>query len=213
MGQVFRARDRASGEPVAVKVISPTGKGTSAQRASRARSSCSPTLSHPGIVRYIAHGPTPAGELFLVMEWLDGEDLKTRLERAPAHACGEAVKLATRVAEALGAAHARGIVHRDLKPSNLFLLGGPVEQVKVLDFGIAQREGRHAAHADRDADRHARLHGARAGAQPGDARRPRRRVRARLRAVPVPRPGRPPFDGDTAAAVLGQDPVRATRRA
>ncbi|HWO25901.1 MAG TPA: AAA family ATPase, partial [Kofleriaceae bacterium] len=46
-----------------------------------------------------------------------------------------------RVAEALGTAHARGIVHRDLKPSNLFLPGGHIEQVKVIDFGIAWREG------------------------------------------------------------------------
>jgi hypothetical protein len=75
------------------------------------------------------------------MEWLDGEDLKRRLERASL-TLSEAVTLATRVAEALGAAHARGIVHRDLKPSNLFLPEGRVEQVKVLDFGIAQQAGR-----------------------------------------------------------------------
>src|SRR5262249_21815477 len=65
---------------------------------------------------------------------------RTRLERGPL-AMGEAVTLTTRVATALGAAHARGIVHRDLKPSNLFLPGGDIDQVKVLDFGIAHREG------------------------------------------------------------------------
>src|SRR5678816_4549583 len=75
------------------------------------------------------------------MEWVDGEILKTRLERGPL-TLSEAVTLATRVAEALGAAHSRGIVHRDLKPSNLFLPGGRIDQVKVLDFGIAQHEGR-----------------------------------------------------------------------
>src|SRR5206468_3275999 len=58
-------------------------------------------LSHPGIVRYVSHGTTPAGQRFLVMEWLDGEDLKARLDRAPL-TVGEAVELATRVAEALG---------------------------------------------------------------------------------------------------------------
>src|SRR5262249_26889082 len=98
-------------------------------------------LTHPGIVRYISHGMTPSGELFLVMEWLDGETLKSHLQRGPLPA-SDAVTLATRVAEALGAAHARGVVHRDLKPSNLFLPGGHVDQVKLLDFGIAQREGK-----------------------------------------------------------------------
>jgi eukaryotic-like serine/threonine-protein kinase len=137
MGEVFRARDRVSGEPVAVKVLS---EDHSAARFIREVELLA-ELSHPGIVRHIAHGQSPAGDLFLVMEWLEGEDLKERLARAPL-TMGESVRLATRVAEALGVAHARRIVHRDLKPSNLFLPGGQIEQVKVLDFGIAQREGR-----------------------------------------------------------------------
>ena len=139
MGKVFLARDRVSGEAVAVKVVSEE-RGHRTARFAREVALLS-ELSHPGIVRYISHGETPSGALFLVMEWLDGEDLKSRLERAPL-TMSEAVTLATRVAEALGAAHARGIVHRDLKPSNLFLPGGRIEQVKVLDFGIAHREGR-----------------------------------------------------------------------
>ena len=139
MGEVFRARDRRSGEAVAVKVLS-DGRGHRSARFVREVEMLA-ELSHPGIVRYVSHGETAAGELFLVMEWLDGEDLKTHLEHAPV-TMSEAVKLATRVAEALGTAHARGIVHRDLKPSNIFLPGGRIDQVKVLDFGIAQRDGR-----------------------------------------------------------------------
>src|SRR6185369_15130552 len=139
MGEVFRAHDRVSGEAVAVKVIS-DGRGHRSERFVREVELLA-ELSHPGIVRYVAHGETSSGELFLAMEWLEGEDLKVRLEREPLTA-SEAIKLATRVAEALGAAHARGIVHRDLKPSNLFLPGGRVDAVKVLDFGIAHREGR-----------------------------------------------------------------------
>jgi tetratricopeptide (TPR) repeat protein len=139
MGTVFRARDPISGETVAVKVIS-DGQSHRTERFAREVKVLA-ELSHPGIVRYISHGVTSSGELFLVMEWLDGEVLKTRLERGP-FTVGEAVILATRVAEALGAAHAHGVVHRDLKPSNLFLPGGRIDQVKVLDFGIAQREGK-----------------------------------------------------------------------
>jgi eukaryotic-like serine/threonine-protein kinase len=140
MGQVFRARDRVSGELVAVKIITSSGSESRSARFAREVELLS-GLSHPGIVRYITHGQTPAGELFLVMEWLDGEDLAARLRRAPL-TMHEAVRLVMRVAEALGAAHAHGIVHRDLKPSNLFLPGGQSEQVKVLDFGIAQQAGR-----------------------------------------------------------------------
>ncbi len=138
MGEVFRARDRISGEVVAVKVLSDE-RSLRTERFEREIQLLA-ELSHPGIVRYISHGVTSSGELFLVMEWLDGEDLQARFLRGPLPV-GEAVTLATRVAEALGAAHARGIVHRDLKPSNLFLPGGRIDQVKVLDFGIAQREG------------------------------------------------------------------------
>src|SRR6185436_12152351 len=139
MGRVSRARDRVSGEVVAIKLIS-DGREQRAARFLREVELLS-ELSHPGIVRYVSHGETSSGDLYLAMEWLDGEDLRTRLEREPL-TMGESVRLATRVAGALSVAHARGIVHRDLKPSNLFLPGGEVEQVKVLDFGIAAQEGR-----------------------------------------------------------------------
>src|ERR1044071_5897685 len=138
MGEVFRARDRVTGELVAVKALSDE-RERRAERFEREIELLS-ELSHPGIVRYISHGVTPDGLLFLAMEWRAGEDLKQRLKRAPL-TMGEAVTLATRVAEALGAAHLRGIVHRDLNPGNLFLLAGRIDQVKVLDFGIALREG------------------------------------------------------------------------
>jgi hypothetical protein len=138
MGEVFRARDRVLDEAVAVKVLS-DAQGRRTARFEREVELLA-ELSHPGIVRYISHGTTRSEELFLVMEWLDGEDLKSHLEHAQL-TMSEAVTLATRVAEALGVAHARGIVHRDLKPSNLFLPGGRIDQVKVLDFGIAQKAG------------------------------------------------------------------------
>jgi eukaryotic-like serine/threonine-protein kinase len=138
MGEVFRGRDRRSGQPVAIKVMSDSrDEGVRFSREVQLLAE----LSHPGIVRYIAHGTTPSGAPFLVMEWLDGEDLRHRLEREPL-TVGESVALATRVAEALGTAHARGIVHRDLKPSNLFLPDGRTDQVKILDFGIAHQTER-----------------------------------------------------------------------
>jgi eukaryotic-like serine/threonine-protein kinase len=134
MGEVFQARDRARDALVAVKVLldrKPNGRARF-EREAEALSE----LRHPGIVQYVAHGETDTGEPYLVMEWLEGEDLAERLKRGPL-TIDEGVTLGLRVAETLGAAHARGIVHRDLKPSNLFLVGGRIDGVKVLDFGIA----------------------------------------------------------------------------
>jgi len=135
MGVVYRARDRASGEVVAVKVLIER-RASSAKRFAREAAVLS-GLDHPAIVRYGTHGVTEAGEPYLVMEWLEGENLSSRLSRGVL-TVDEALALAARVSDALAAAHARGVVHRDLKPSNLFLVNRDVGQVKLLDFGIAQ---------------------------------------------------------------------------
>ncbi|HET7506051.1 MAG TPA: protein kinase [Kofleriaceae bacterium] len=200
MGEVFRARDRITDQEVAVKVLSDAG-GNRRERFAREIELLS-ELSHPGIVRHVGHGATPDGQLFLVMEWLDGCDLKARLERGSL-SLGEVVALAGRVADALGAAHARGIVHRDLKPSNLFLPGDRVDQVKILDFGIAHQRGRTQLTQTGTligtpgymAPEQARTQGA------IDARAD---VFALGCVVFQCLTGAPPFEGDTPIAVLGQ---------
>lgn len=138
MGSVFRARDRESGEPVALKVQNPSAM-EHAERFAR-ETAVLADLRHPGIVRYVAHGRTESGAMYLAMEWLEGEDLAQRLLREPL-GIEESVKLITRVADTLSAAHERGLVHRDLKPSNLFLPEGDVARAKVLDFGIVRVAG------------------------------------------------------------------------
>ncbi|UQA58081.1 serine/threonine-protein kinase [Polyangium aurulentum] len=138
MGVVYRARDRHGLTPVAVKLLSDPNPHTAARFDHEAR--ILSELRHPNIVEYVAHGLTHAGVPYIVMEWLEGESLAARLARAPVDLDGT-LALAARVAEALGAAHARGIIHRDVKPSNLFLDGGDIAKVKVLDFGIAQMYG------------------------------------------------------------------------
>src|SRR5262249_41117071 len=200
MGTVFRARDSISGEIVAVKIIA-EGQSHLAERFAR-EAKVLAALSHPGIVRYIAHGVTSSGKLFLAMEWVDGEILKTRLERGPL-TLGASVIRATRVAEAPGVAHPGGIVHRDLKPSNLMLPGGRVDLVKVLDFGIAQREGKTQltqtgmmlGTAGYMAPEQART------GEPIDARAD---VFALGCALFQCLTGVPPFDGDTTAAILAK---------
>jgi eukaryotic-like serine/threonine-protein kinase len=135
MGAVYRAHDRQHGETVAVKTLY-RKRAEDVERFVR-EAEVLAALSHPGIVRYIAHGSSAEGELYLAMEWLDGEDLAARLLRGPLPA-GESLALAAEVAGALAAAHARGVVHRDIKPSNVFLTGGAIEGVKILDFGVAR---------------------------------------------------------------------------
>ncbi|WP_437596010.1 protein kinase [Sorangium sp. So ce590] len=134
MGTVYRAIDRASGEVVAVKLLRRVDARAEARFLREAEALS--RLTHPHIVRYATHGVAPTGEPYLAMEWLSGESLADRLSQQELRV-GESVALARRVADALGAAHARGIVHRDIKPSNLFLVDGALDRVKLLDFGIA----------------------------------------------------------------------------
>ncbi|WP_437319823.1 protein kinase domain-containing protein [Sorangium sp. So ce385] len=135
MGEVFRARDRATGETVALKVV--LGEGAHEARFEREARLLS-ELSHPGIVRHVAHGRASSGKSYLAMEWLEGEDLARRLLRGRL-SIEETLTLGVKAGEALAAAHAHDVVHRDLKPSNLFLVDGQIDQVKILDFGIARR--------------------------------------------------------------------------
>ena len=135
MGDVFEALDELTAERVAVKVLRADHDGQRERMEREARILAE--LDHPGVVRHLAHARTPSGQPYLVMEWLEGEDLGTRLDRGPL-AVEEAVLVGQQVARAMAAAHARGIVHRDLKPGNVFLVEGGFERIKLLDFGVAQ---------------------------------------------------------------------------
>jgi tetratricopeptide (TPR) repeat protein len=131
MGEVYEAQDQKTGQRAAIKIVNAMVAGRFGREVDILAA-----LEHPQIVRYLAHGTLPSGALYLAMEWLPGEDLSSRVARGPL-AVAETITLAQLVAGALGFAHARGVVHRDLKPSNLFLVGGVVEGVKILDFGVA----------------------------------------------------------------------------
>jgi serine/threonine protein kinase len=118
MATVYRARDLTSGEIVALKQLDSVG-ATDSERFSQ-EAAILADLAHPAIVRYIDHGVTVEGRPYLAMEWLEGEDLGSRLALG-ALTPAEAVDTIRRVAGALAVAHARGVIHRDIKPENLFL--------------------------------------------------------------------------------------------
>ncbi|QKW38860.1 serine/threonine protein kinase [Actinomadura sp. NAK00032] len=144
MGEVWQGTDRRLRRPVAVKVLSPdAAAGDTAVARLRREAEAAGTLQHPAITVVFDVGEeplpdVPGGRLvYLVMELLDGRDLRTILGVAPGGLpVPQAVSLAAQVAEGLAAAHARGVVHRDVKPANLFVL--PDGRVKICDFGIAR---------------------------------------------------------------------------
>ncbi len=134
MATVFRAVDRQSGHPVAVKLLDLLDPGSTARFAREAAALA--RLRHPGIVTYIDHG-RHRGRSYLVMEWLEGQSLADAMDTGLTPA--DTVRIGAAAAAALAHAHERGLVHRDVKPDNLVLAddGG----VKVVDFGIAHWAG------------------------------------------------------------------------
>ena len=137
MGAVYRARDCYTSETVALKVLVHRGQTEDQDMRFWREAKLLAQLSHPRVVRHIADGTVPGGWRYLAMEWLEGEDLASRLGRGVLTVAAS-VQVLLHAAEALGAAHRLGLVHRDIKPSNLFLVGGEVDGLKLLDFGIAR---------------------------------------------------------------------------
>lgn len=147
MGAVYRGLQLSVGRPVAIKLIS-AGLPDPSQSLQRFRREAEATgrLNHPNTVRLFDFGLTEYGEVYMVMELLEGHDLASRLQHGPLPPA-EAFHILRQILSALGESHARGIVHRDLKPGNVFLCNvhGDPNFVKLMDFGIAGMEqGREA---------------------------------------------------------------------
>ncbi len=141
MGHVYKAWDARLHREVAIKLLhnefAMPGMRERFLREARAASA----LNHPNICTVFDIGEQN-GDPYLVMELLQGETLKDRIQRSTIQV-EQVISITKDVADALGAAHAKGVVHRDVKPANIFLLdrGGGKLQAKVLDFGLAKFEG------------------------------------------------------------------------
>ena len=133
MGTVFEARDLKTEEKVALKLLRRPSDAIRHRFEREIRVLAK--LQHPGIVRYLNHGTSGDGDLYLVMDWLDGLDLAGYL-RCDRLSVEETVILGMRISEALEVAHSNRLIHRDIKPSNLFLVGNDVRRVTLIDFGI-----------------------------------------------------------------------------
>jgi serine/threonine-protein kinase len=141
MGAVYKATHLRLDKSVAIKVMArELASNPEALERFRREARVTSAIGHPHIVQVFDFSATPAGEPFLVMELLDGEDLDRRLRRAGSLPVAQVVRIVKQIASALAATHAKGIVHRDLKPGNVYLLevAGERDFVKVLDFGISK---------------------------------------------------------------------------
>ena len=137
MGMVYRAEDVRLGRTVAIKVLkgsSTRGKESRQRFISEAHNAS--TLQHINICTIHEIEETSRGQLFIAMDFYEGETLKKRLT-GEVIGTDEVVEIALQIAGGLKKAHENGIIHRDIKPANIYITKDGI--VKILDFGLAKR--------------------------------------------------------------------------
>jgi tetratricopeptide (TPR) repeat protein/TolB-like protein/predicted Ser/Thr protein kinase len=221
MGEVFVARDPKLGRKVAIKLL-PSRLASETDTLNRftqeARSASA--LNHPNIVTIHEVG-ADEGAPFIVMEYIDGRDLRTHIADGPLPV-RQVLDIAVQIADGLAAAHERGIVHRDLKPENIMITRDGY--VKILDFGLAKvvgptPEGEHTLQLDVPATMPGTILGTVGYMSPEQATGKRIDFRSDLFAFGAILhelvTARPAFDGenaiDTLSAILHHDPPPVTR--
>jgi len=134
-GKVYRAQHKSSSRTVAVKALHKSHQqDPQAVQQFIQEAQLLDRLNHPGIVGVHGLGRYPGGGYFLVLDWIDGQDLQQQLGHGPASP-EEAVRITMAVAEAIQHSHDRGVIHGDLKPSNVLV--DEAGHVFVTDFGLA----------------------------------------------------------------------------
>ncbi len=133
MGVVYAAYDEQLDRPVAVKTIAEPAPDEQARKRFLREARTAARIRHPNVC-HIYEINEHSQELFIAMEFLEGESLAARISRGPLP-IPEAVDVSLQILSALEALHREGVVHRDLKPSNVFLTP---HGVKILDFGLAR---------------------------------------------------------------------------
>ena len=133
MAVVYAADDERLHRQVAIKMILDVGADATARERFWREARAAAAVNHPHVCQLYDVGETD-GQLYIVMELLEGQSLASRLDRGPVD-LPEALTITLSILDALDALHERAIVHRDLKPSNVFLTKFGV---KLLDFGLAR---------------------------------------------------------------------------
>src|SRR5262245_2194388 len=146
MGEVYRADDLTLSQPVPLKFL-PKQTAYRAEQLERFRAEVrlARQISHPNVCR-VHDIAEAAGQVFLSMEYVDGEDLASLLRRIGRLPQDKALDIARQLCDGLAAAHARKVLHRDLKPANVLIDGRG--QAHLADFGLADFAGRHRGTAE-----------------------------------------------------------------
>lgn len=140
MGRVLEAHRRHDRRPVAIKVLHrELVEDDCCRRQIQQEAKVLQLAAHPLVVKLIDHGETAVGQPFLVLEWLDGRNLKHLVMQDGAITPERALGIFSSTLDALQLVHDRGIVHGDLKPENLMLVQEKdgSDGVRLLDFGIS----------------------------------------------------------------------------
>ncbi len=154
MGTVYRATQLPMGRDVAVKLMhSDLVRNPDLVARFEREAQAAATVDHPNAITVFDSGRSADGQVYIVMELLEGESLSAIIERETNIPPDRALELWTPVVKAMVVAHRKGVIHRDLKPDNIFVArrlsddGSVEEVVKVLDFGIAKllQGGRRAS--------------------------------------------------------------------
>ena len=136
MGVVYRAEQLDLERPVALKLIAtPLARDEDFRERFVRESRAAAAIDHPNVIPVYSAGEED-GRLFLAMRYVDGEDLRTRVQRGGPLSPHDAAAVIAQVAGALDAAHARGLIHRDIKPANVLLDG---DHAYLTDFGLTKR--------------------------------------------------------------------------
>ena len=150
MATVYRGQDEALGRDIAVKLFRASAVAPDDVGRQETEMRLLASLSHPGLVTLFDAGKDDAGRddgeageprAFLVMELIDGPDLRKRLREAEPLSPADVAYIGAELAGALAYIHGRGVIHRDVKPANILLppvISGTLPRAKLTDFGIAR---------------------------------------------------------------------------
>src|SRR5262245_59091323 len=145
MGAVYVGTHVGLRKRVAIKILNPNLNSPAMIERFHREAVTASQIGHEGIAQVTDLGTSGEGEPFLVMEYLEGESLASRLRAVRRFAIEDACELGCAILSPLAAAHRAGIVHRDLKPDNVFLVRqSRGEMVKLLDFGISRAAGQES---------------------------------------------------------------------
>jgi eukaryotic-like serine/threonine-protein kinase len=147
MGEVWRAKHRMLARPAAIKLISPgAGLTTTMVKRFEQEAQMTATLQSQHTIQLYDFGVTDDGAFYYVMEYLNGLDLETLVEKYGPVPAERALNFMLQITDSLEEAHRAGLVHRDIKPANIFtsIHGVQHDLVKVLDFGLAEFSDKHA---------------------------------------------------------------------